>query len=709
MKRYFGTITIIVIIIFSYIKLSPLIRDKFSIYNGKISYISMVDDKNFYIYKYGKWQKQFIKGVNIGAGKPGTFPGELGITKEEYLRWFKYIGKMNANTIRVYTILKPDFYEALYEYNRKSSQPIYVMHGVWVNEEDIATLQDAYNEKITERFKQDIKNTIDIIHGNASLAEERGHASGTYKRDVSQYISAWILGIEWDPEFVLETNDKNNNKSKFQGDYLYTEGASPFEVWLAEIGEYALSYEAEKYKMQRPLSFTNWVTTDMLSHPNEPLEQEDMAVVNTEHIKKGHKLEAGLFASYHIYPYYPDFMNYQKEYANFKDRNGKINTYRAYLKDLIKEHKVPILVAEFGIPASRGMAHENIHMGFNQGFIDEKTQGEMNAFMLQNIYEEGYAGGLVFTWQDEWFKRTWNTMDFDIADKRAYWSNPQTNEQQFGLLAFDPGSEKSICYVEGDISEWKKEKPIAASENVRLYIKSDEKYVYFMAKVKGYEFDKDRLIIPVDTIKNQGNSSYKELGLKFKEQVDFVIDINNKNSSRILVDSYYDSFYYIYTKLGMIDRVQEYESKNSGIFNPMYLCLNRQLYLPEDKKELPFSKYETGKLLYGDTNPKQDEFNSLADFYINGENIEIRIPWQLLNIMDPSSKMAMDDFYVGEILPIKIDGLSSGFILMKNGNAVEDSEMALYFWKEWDLPTYHERLKPSYYILKKAFKETGGQ
>ncbi len=59
--------------------------------------MSKVDTENFYIYKDNKWEKEFIKGVNIGAAKPGYFPGEFGVTKEDYLRWFKYISDMNSD------------------------------------------------------------------------------------------------------------------------------------------------------------------------------------------------------------------------------------------------------------------------------------------------------------------------------------------------------------------------------------------------------------------------------------------------------------------------------------------------------------------------------------------------------------------------------------------------------------------------------------
>lgn len=669
-----------------------------------------MDSKSFYIYSYGRWQKSFVKGVNIGASKPGTFPGDLAITKEEYLRWFEEIAAMNANSIRVYTIENPEFYDALYEYNKNAFKPLYIFQGVWVNEDDMSKYENAQNNVIKSGFKTDIKDVIDVIHGNAELPVKKGYASGTYTKDVSPYVMGWILGIEWDPHFVQNTNKMNESINSFNGNYLYTEKASPFEAFLGEMGDYAISYETNKYGMQRTLSFTNWVTTDPLKHPNEPLEKEDMVEVNTEHIKKKNSFKPGLFASYHIYPYYPDSMNYQHDYVSYRDKDGKINTYEAYLKDLIKEHTMPVLVAEFGVPASRGMGHKS-SMGFNQGGIDEKQQGEMDASMLKDIYDQGYAGGLVFAWQDEWFKRTWNTMDLDMPDRRPYWSNPQTNEQEFGVLAFDPGAAKSICYVDGDTSDWKDDKPLVDNRNMKLYVKSDEKYLYIMGDINGFDFEKDKLFLPIDITPNSGNLKYNDYNLEFKRPADMVVVLDKKGGSRIVTDSYYDTFYYTYAaQLNMMDRNADYEKKNSGIFNPIYLCLNRQLYLPEDKKSLPLQKYETGKLVLGDANPEHSDYNSLTDYSVNKNIVEIRIPWQLLNVMDPSSKMIMDDFYAkGKITPTKVPGLYVGGILTKNNNIIENSNMEFYNWEEWEEPTYHERLKPSYDILKRAFKSIGNK
>ena len=204
----------------------------------RLDSIAKIEGRSFYVYKNGAWEKTFLKGVNMGAAKPGYFPGELSITKEEYMRWFGYISGMNADVIRVYTTLMPAFYDALYEYNLNAAKPLYIMQGVWINEEHISIANDAFADSmegstafnIKNDFIHDAQNLVDIIHGNAALPVTPGFASGTYTSDISDYVIGWILGIEWYPEFVASTNSSNPLRNSYSGTYLYTEnGASPFE------------------------------------------------------------------------------------------------------------------------------------------------------------------------------------------------------------------------------------------------------------------------------------------------------------------------------------------------------------------------------------------------------------------------------------------------------------------------------------------------
>lgn len=680
-----------------------------------VTYISKANQDSIYVHKGENWDKFFIKGVNIGAGKPGFFPGELAITYDEYYRWFTYISEMNANTIRVYTTLRPQFYNALYDFNQAQEQdgrePIYVIHGVWVDENDVVTIEDAFGEdgKIINGVIEGGKDIVDIIHGNKYLPVSKGHADGTYTTDISQYVIGWILGIEWEPSFVIGTNENNQDHTSYDGEFLYTVGASPFEAFLAEVGDKIIAYEMTNYSMQSPVAFSNWVTTDPLDHPNEPYVNEDIVEVNVEHVKWHDEYKPGMFVSYHVYPYYPDSFSFQTDYINYMGSDGQPNPYLAYLEDIKTVHSMPIVISEFGIPASRGKAHENRVTGYNQGFIDEETQGKMIVSMINDMHTAKLAGGIAFSWQDEWFKRTWNNNDLDIADSRPYWSNTQTNEQHFGLLAFDPGSEESIIHTDGQVNDWSDISPFYEDEDTKLYVKNDEAYIYFRVDSDSYDFNNDTLLIPIDTIDGQGNQSLAGYGTTFSQAADFVLKIHGRDDSRLLVDAYYDNYYFRYAVLtDLIEMNKDFHSKNSAVFNPIRLALNKQLVLPEDNSVIPFTGYETGKLLYGISNPAHAEYNSLSDYYYEDGHLEVRIPWQLLNVMDPSNRMVIDDMHArGKISPLEVKGFHLGMQVIKADSLKGTSDLMMkeYSWDKWDQPTYHERLKKSYYIVQDGFNK----
>ena len=667
----------------------------------------------FQRYKNGKWQDFLIKGVNMGSSKPGCFPGDIGIEKDEYKRWFKQIADMNANSVRVYTILGPGFYEALFEYNMFTKKPIYLFHGVWNNENAVSKWQNGFHPEISDDYKSEIADLIDLLHGKKNIPPRPGRASGSYTWDVSPYVAGYILGIEQDAAFVINTNKENPHVKGFNGNFLYTVDASPYECWLAEIGDYAINYEYSGYKTQKPLSWTNWITTDPLWHLSDPdRSQEDAVSVDIEHIQKNDSFEAGLFASYHIYPYYPEFMMYDPEYTSYIDGKGKVNPYEAYLKDIHAYHSIPLLVAEFGIPSSRGSTHENILTGYNQGFVAEEAAGEYVTDMFDSIAASGCAGGLIFAWQDEWSKRSWNTMDYDLSDRRPFWSNAQVSEQSYGIMTFDPGKSRSICYVDGETNEWGKTRPLAAGNGLSLSVMSDEKYVYLMIQDKNNISGGNKYAIAVCGLKDQGNYRFEKENLGFINPASQCIIIDGEENSAIYVDAYYDVFYRHYSlirRLGIVERNPAFETKNSGIFNPIYLVLRRSLNFPLTGAELPPSIYETGRLLHGNANPKSDNYSSLADFYINQQNssIELRIAWQLLNVADPSTKTVIGDLYSHEefnINPIKIDGFNFELYRISGGN-ITGGGSGFYSWEPWEKVHYHERLKKSYEIIKNNFAE----
>ena len=681
------------------------------------------------IQKDGKWEDLLIKGVNMGIGKPGYFPGETAITKDEYLRWFKEIGEMNANAIRIYTLHPPQFYEAFYEYNKIAKKPLFLFHGTWVNEENLIHTQDAFAKVNLDDAKLEIKNMIDIIHGKASIPDWPGHASGEYKYDISKYILGIIVGTEWDPAMVTNTNDKHSKISQYTGKYFKTEGANPFEIWLAGLMDYAADYEVKHYQWQHSMSFTNWVTTDLLKHPTEPLENEDMVSVDPNHIKATKQFSAGIFASYHIYPYYPDFLNYEKSYLNYVDETGKKNNYAGYLNELRAVHQMPVLVAEFGVPSSRGLTHKNAY-GMNQGFHSEEEQGNINKHLYESIVSEGYMGGLVFTWQDEWFKRTWNTMDFDNPDRRPFWNNVQTNEQHFGLLEFKPGKKEKEIIVDGNAKDWElakinKSYPSKGKKDTlnEVRLTSDNGYLYFLLKYnRPVDFRRQGTYLLLDTIKQQGQTQIPltdHISIETDFGIDFLVSLKGPEASSIMVDSYYDTFYYQYAHLlKLIDEEPYANQKNNGVFHPIRLALNKELTIPTTKEVIPFSSYETGKLKFGNANPNSKEYDSLTDVSISNDRkvIEGRIPWQLLNVKDPSLKEVMGNVWESGLSScVETSGIRLALVTTElgkitqtlpktNKNRIHESDAYIYSWKKWEEPSFNERLKRSYGIMKETYR-----
>ncbi|MFC3419580.1 hypothetical protein ACFOLA_13080 [Salinicoccus hispanicus] len=654
------------------------------------------------------WEQMTIKGVNMGMAKPGTFPGEAAITEDEYYRWFEQIGEMNANTVRVYTLHPPGFYKALARYNNRNEENIYLMHGLWADEGKMHDGLDAFDEALNEEFDQDMLNVMDAIHGGGTVEAEPGKASGNYTKDVSGYVIGWVMGVEWYPPFVVGTNEKHEDIGQYDGSFYRTESASPFEHWLAQKMDYISNYENETYGSLRPMSFTNWVTTDILDHPSDSSDMEDLVSVDPNVIYTKGEMEAiGQYASYHIYPYYPDFLNNDEKYLDYTDHRGEKNNYAGYLNEMVKEHRLPILVAEFGVPGSRGLTHRN-PFGWDQGFHSEKKQGEIITHLYEDIIEEGMLGGLVFTWQDEWFKRTWNTMDYDDPDRRPFWSNAQTNEQQFGLLSFDTHKIK----VDGEATGWENDPLYTGDGTLKsLTMDSDERYLYL--KVEHDPGLEGSINIPLNIVSEQGNHTLDDQ-VESEDGIDFLIDINSEQS-RVTVDDYYDFFEIQYGHtLEMID-VKGEPKKDSGVFNSIRLALNKEYYLPDRGETLPFESYETGLLREGIGDPEAEGYDSLTDYNWNREEgvLEIRLPWQLIGARDPSQRE-----FIGNIVEdgleasVQIDGIGIGAVVM-DGQHVVDSLPAVennripalttYTWEKWDLPESDERLKKSYDILKETF------
>ncbi|HIY54350.1 MAG TPA: hypothetical protein H9832_10425 [Candidatus Agathobaculum merdavium] len=698
------------------------------------------DEDTIYMERDGETVPFEIRGVNMGVGLPGEWATDYAIDKETYLRWFGYIQEMGANTIRIYTILQDDFYNAFYEYNtaRESAgeEPLWLIHGVWVNDYVQNSHRDAYDDDFRGTFLEDCRTVVDILHGKKSLVLAEGTGSGTYRKDVSQWVLGYILGIEWEDVTVVYTDRKYPERNQYQGTYLYTSpDASPFEAMLCEVGDKIIEYESERYKQQRLIAFSNWPTTDPFEYPDNITRFfMKCASVHVEHILSTDAFLSGQFASYHVYPYYPDYLNYMyrpvelegtqppmiqqrtvdesmriEHYlpATYTDSSGRVNTYYTYLCALTNYHTMPVVISEYGVSTGRGMAQRDYNTNRNQGNMSEQEQGEAIIACYEDIMAAGCAGSCVFTWQDEWFKRTWNTMHAVDLDNTPYWSDYQTNEQYFGLLTFDPGEEQSVCYVDGDLSDWEGIEPVIEHDGLSVSMQYDEKFLYFRVHKPDYDPETDTIYLPIDLTPKTGSTYCENYNLTFERPCDFVIVLDGQENSRVMVQERYEVLHAMFLReTENIDAYLDPPDEDTPLFKDIRLMLQTATPLLTGNWEASAETYETGLLEYGNANPEDAEFNSLADFIFAGDDIEIRLPWQLLNFANPSEMKIHDDYYLHYgVEYIEIDEMYIG--VSDGTNALERIPLEPFPLEGWGKKvTYHERLKESYYALQTYWTQT---
>jgi hypothetical protein len=694
------------------------------------------------MFSQGKWMKFFVKGINLGLGIPGYFPGEHPVTKGTYLKWFELSADLGINALRNYTIHPPSFYEALYQFNQ-SGRKLYLFQGIWV---ELPKSNDFYEPSFSRYVQDNIEDAIDVIYGNASLHAKPGYAHGRYEYDISSYTIGFIFGREWESCAVREFNQlRAKEMGDFRGEFLSIHEGTPFEVWIAKTCDILQSYEYKKYKIAHPISVVNWPTLDPLNHPSESRYEEGLLLqgtsVRTDVCSENEDVEsfdalkiraekgAGFFATYHVYPYYPDFMN--NDYLEEKQ------SYLAYLKALKLHHQnQPLLIAEFGVPSSRETAHWQ-RDGWHHGGHNELRQGEINGSLMKAIHEAGMAGGILFSLFDEWFKKNWLFSEYYFpAERKPLWFNLQDAEENYGLLALYPGYPQKKVSLAGKKEEWqdarvlykKKEGPMVfkfgdgfdkTRELKKLLVQHDEGFIYILIETgQKVDFAMAHYLVGLDTCFPQVGEFLLPFNTKLMSPIGlkFLIHLAGREKSRILVCHSYDKY------LNWPEDIKPAVSKQ-GAWVVIQNETNKRRISKDGKKFYPARVFPMSRLQFGSLERKTPHYNSLADFFFTDNMIELRIPWGLINFTDPSSKMVLwrdknrqavktDGIRIIALSykPVKNQSCAENTNLMSNitdsfPQSLSANNIPIYSWDDWITPTYHTYLKPSYHKYKEYLSQ----
>ena len=694
------------------------------------------------------WTPYWIKGVNIGAALPGKHPSEFPPDDGTYEHWLELAADMGANTLRVYTIHPPHFYRALAQWNRRHPDRILrLIHGVWT-ELPPGDLEERYDDPVWRgEFRDEARRVVDLLHGHAAIDPRPGHASGRYLADVSPWVLAYITGREWEPYSVVEYSRLHPDRTAFKGRFIEITGGNATESWLAEESDFLLSYEAERYHTIRPIAYTNWPTLDPLHHPTESTREEesrlrkwklpeqpkefDNDAIGLDAVKMRPTAanKAGTFASYHAYPYYPDFLVLDPGYAAARSPEGP-SAYYGYLRELVDYHgTMPVVISEYGVPSSRGTAHFQ-PQGWNHGGHSEAEQAAINARLTRDIHAAGAAGAMLFAIIDEWFKKNWVVIDFEQPlERNRLWLNPLDAEQNYGILAMRPGRKDSALVIDGRGDDWGTRGttwsgPAGADPKSPLTIRSfratsDEGYVYLRLDVGAIDWSQGRYVIGIDTYRRDlGALRLPHTGTRCPVGLEFAVDLAGPASSQVLIDQPYNLYRTVPLpgtdppqSMQVYNRPWQSISHDDLRWDSLTVETNRSR-VGRDGTVYPARSYQRNRLLFA-----RQQDNTLADWFADPATgvIEIRLPWGMLEVLDPSSRLVLQGMDSGNgPAGVPTDGFRfvvqsyrpDGAAGTTMGCGAGGDPMP-WTWATWEVPAWHEELKPLFGAMKTTFQSLG--
>lgn len=642
------------------------------------------------------YEPMILKGVNLGSSPPGYFPGEIAyaITAETYERWINRMGEAGFNTLRVYTLHPPVFYEKLAEYNqRHPERPLLLFQGIWLEEVEDGT--DPLSYDLVRRrtaFSSEISEVIDCIHGNADIAFRYGKSYGIYRTDVSQWTAGYIIGREVAPQEIDSTNKFHPGNTSYSGTRFSIGSGTASEAFVTEMLDRVVVFEENEYSVSRPVSFSSWPTLDPLEHPTEIYTDEDVASFDITKIMRNGG--PGLFASYHAYPYYPNFISQQPSYLGFSDSEGP-NSYLGYLTAM-KNHyaNMPLVIAEFGVPSSWGSAHQS-YSSMHHGGYSEKQQGEKNMRMMNNMLDAGCAGGFMFAWMDEWFKRTWIVLyqeaygvdaGGETIPTRQLWHNETSPEQCFGLLAFE--QKNTTGYV-----PYNTDQPSGPVSSVRA--NHDEGFMYLEINTAEDLVPTDEFMIAFDTYRGNTGESRFPNGAVTGNRAEFLLTFALEDDTALHhVTEAYD-MNGLTVRFNLTEPVQQFKSTNTdGAPWKVMRWIN-------DGFELTYQDIGKVPLEHASAFTEGDR----AAVAWNGRKITIRLPWTMLYFYDPTQMtvndgaVSYDGGYNFNIITTQSDGIAVS--VWHRG--VVTNATTRYSWPKWlTVPQTVEREKASLHVIEEG-------
>ena len=621
--------------------------------------IFKIENNSFQLLANDEWQDFDIKGFNINA----IMPGETSYSRDyaNYKQLIQAVVDVGGNCIRAYDLMPPEFYRALYQSNKENPKnTIYFIQTI-IPPDDILSSDYLLPENLAD-IDQIVQYTIDAIHGEGLVPSVGSRQEATYYHDVSEYLIGYIVDMN------ISSTDLDNlyaadSEYSYSGTY-FSADTNPAEALIACVCDFAYTYQLNTFKYRVPIGAVG--SSALLT--GAPWNGTLAKTYDVSKIKAADETNSCFFVSYSLQPSDSALLDNQAAFSSFTDSTGAY-PYGGYLEKIKElQNRYPVLVDGFGLSTNTNSYDKDKTVNG----LTEEQQGKGIIRMLSAIRSQNYLGGFISDLNDSWT---------NVSDAYAAFTVPLQNESLWHNI-LDPAETTGILSVESNNSS---EIGIELNDTGRMrqvQLSANETYLTMTILLsEEVNYDLEQLIIGLDTYQ-RNNGEY-----------------------------YYDSNYFANSLSGM-EFVIKFESKiSAGLYvTPSYNINNNAFTSKESYAGL--YNFVT-QLVYGNFD------SSSTNFYQSGSTINIRIPWALLNVTDPSQRLVVNDESTqvspgGQIKTVSTDGLIFSLLIADKTNqdtkyifpeTKQSTGYKRYSWNMWETVDYSIKRKGSFNFLKSYFTQ----
>ena len=273
---------------------------------------------------------------------------------------------------------------------------------------------------------------------------------------------------------------------------------------------------------------------------------------------------------------------------------------------------------------------------------------------------------VAIAWTDEWFKRTWNTMEHQDGERRQLWHDPLTNEQWFGLVATDPEP----------VADAAVEMMPETGAYEYLYAWADASYVHLDVKMR--EALPERLVLDADVVPGPDGADYR-----------VTVDVS-AGTARLDVRRELDP-------IRLDTPMRPYHPDAADDWHLYRLITNQEYH--HDGHHYPAEYQDVGELFEGSWDPSDEAVDSMSTWHVDQarRTVSLRIPWAMLGFADPSSHLALGEGTPAE----RVTSEGIGFDLDADGA----TQRLDFVWPDWNNTGYRERQKTGLDVLADTYRD----